>query len=168
MGSWDKGVDYLYTYNLLLRLIERTQGKTKCYLAVALIQLRNGSRVSEAVRAFKRWLVSGYQELHVEVSKKKHPEARLMIIPNNLSDLRLTCLDLSNVEDSKLKKRVQNTLYRYARINTHSLRYAYINYLLRSGVNPAIISKLIRHSKIDTLLKYVQEKASETVLREYY
>jgi hypothetical protein len=33
-------------------------------------------------------------------------------------------------------------------------------------VNPAIVSKVIRHSRLDTLLKYVQEKEAERVLRE--
>jgi site-specific recombinase XerD len=51
-------------------------------------------------------------------------------------------------------------------INTHSLRYAYITYLLRQNVNPAIVSKIIKHSRLDTLLHYVQEKVGESVLRE--
>jgi len=168
VNSWDKGIDYVFAYKTLTRLIERCEGKTRCYLAIALIQLRNGSRISEAVRAFKRWLTTSNHELYVEVSKKKHPEARLMVIPKELDDLRLECLELSTVDDFKLKKRVQTVLYKYAKFNTHSLRYAYITYLLRQGVNPALISKLIKHSKLDTLLHYVQEKASEEVLREFY
>ena len=166
--GWDKGVDYVFAYNLITRLIERSRGKTRCYLAIALIQLRNGARISEAVRGFKQWLMSGNQELHVLVSKKKRPETRLLIIPKELDPIRLECLDMSGVSDQKLKKGVQNALYRLAKLNTHSLRYAYITYLLRAGVNPALVSKLIRHSKLDTLLHYVQDKASENVLREYY
>lgn len=166
--GWDKNVEYTYAYNLISRLIERKHGRVRCYFIIALIQLRNGSRISEAIRAFKRWVQSGVEELHVEVSKKKKPESRLMIIPHDLAEFRLECLDLANVDDFKLKKRVQSVLYRYAKLNTHSLRYAYITYLLRQGVNPAIVSKLIHHSKLETLLHYVQSKASEDVLREYY
>jgi site-specific recombinase XerD len=165
---WDKGVDYLTTYELLLRHIRRLKSPAKCYLMIALIQLRNGSRISEAVRCFKQWLLSGKHELHVEVSKKRKPEARLMIIPPEIHDIRNECLDLSTLDNKILRERVRWALYYYLRLNTHSLRYSYITYLLREGVNPAIVSKLIRHSRIDTLLHYVQTKASEDVLREYY
>jgi integrase len=168
MGSWDKGVDYMTTYEMLLRYIKRTKHPGKCYLIVGLIQLRNGSRVSEAVRAFKRWIYTGNQELHVDVSKKKHPEARLMIIPKEVEEYRRECLDIANVEDEVLVSRVKWALRYYLKINTHSLRYAYITFLLREGVNPAIVSKLIHHSRLDTIMKYVQEKAGEEVLKKIY
>jgi len=168
MRSWDKGVDYIATYELILRNIKRLQYPSRCYLVIALIQLRNGSRISEAVRAFKRWLLTGNQEIYVEVSKKKHPEARLMIIPRDIMEYRNECLELSALEDKVLRERVRWALYYYLKLNTHSLRYSYITFLLKEGVNPALVSKLIRHSRIDTLLRYIQLKESDRVLREIY
>jgi integrase len=168
MRSWDKGVDYIATYELILRNIKRLQYPSKCYFIISLIQLRNGSRVSEAIRAFKRWLITGNQEIYVEVSKKKNPEARLMIIPSEIMDYRRECLELSTIGDRALRERVRWALYYYLKLNTHSLRYSYITFLLKEGVNPALVSKLIRHSRIDTLLRYIQLKESDRVLREIY
>jgi integrase len=168
MGSWDKGVDYLTTYELILRQIRRLNPPAKCYMIIALIQLRNGARISEAVRSFKKWLLTGNQEFHIDVSKKKKPEARLIIIPGEIMEYRSECFDLLALGDRDLRERVRWALRYYLKLNTHSLRYAYITYLLREGVNPAIISKLIRHSRIDTLLRYVQVKESERILREIY
>jgi site-specific recombinase XerD len=131
-----------------------------------LIQLRNGSRISEAIRAFKEWVRSNKTELYVNVSKKKREEPRLMIIPNEIAHYRLYCVDLLDVDDKVLRERVRATLYYYLKLNTHSLRYAFITYLLKNNVNVAVVSKLIKHSKLDTLLHYVQVKEAEKVLRE--
>jgi site-specific recombinase XerD len=167
MSKWDKGLDYESAYSVILRKIERVKGnKTKCYLVIALIQLRNGSRISEAIRAFKTWLIHNKTELYVPVSKKKKHEERLMIIPNEIEQYRLLCTELLDVSDKTLRERVRFTLWKLFKWNTHSLRYAFITYLLRNNISVAIVSKLIKHSKLDTLLHYVQVKESERVLRE--
>jgi len=168
VGSWDKNLDYITTYELILRKIKALQPPSRCYMIVALIQLRNGSRISESVRAFKTWLMTGYQELHVAVSKKKKPDSRLMIIPKEVEEYRRECLEQSTIDDKTLRERVRWALYYYLKINTHSLRYAYITFLLKEGVNPALVSKLIRHSRLDTLLHYIQLKESDRILREVY
>jgi integrase len=167
MTKWDKGVDYEFMYSRLLRKIASVKNNaTKCYFAIALIQLRNGSRISEAIRAFKDWIKTNNTELYIRVSKKKKIEDRLMIIPSEVQQYRLLCVDLLDVSDKVLRDRVRATLYYYLKLNTHSLRYAFITYLLKNNVNPAIVSKIIKHSRLDTLLHYVQVKESEKVLRE--
>jgi integrase len=166
MSKWDKGVDYELAYSKLLRKIEAVKNNnTRCYLLIALIQLRNGSRISEAVRAFKEWVMTSKTELYVRVSKKKKEETRLMIIPQEITHYRLYCVDLLDVEDKALRNRVLATLHYYFNWNTHSLRYAFITFLLKNNVNVAIVSKIIKHSKLDTLLAYVQTKESERVLK---
>jgi len=166
-SKWDKGVDYELAYSRILRKIDSVKdNNTKCYLIVALIQLRNGSRISESIRAFKEWIKTNKTEVYVKVSKKKKPEERLMIIPNEIINYRLYCVDLLDINDKVLRERVRATLYYYFKLNTHSLRYAFITYLLRNNVNPAIVSKIVKHSRLDTLLKYVQVKESESVLRK--
>jgi integrase len=165
--NWDKGLDYETAYRVILRKINSVKNNTtKCYFTIALIQLRNGSRISEAIRAFKEWVKTNKTEIYVNVSKKKHNELRLMIIPNEISQYRLLCVDLLEVNDKRLRNRILSTLYYYFKFNTHSLRYAFITYLLRNNVNVAIVSKLIKHSKLDTLLSYVQVREAERVLRE--
>jgi len=166
-SRWDKGLDYETTYSRLLRKINSVRSsKTRCHLIIALIQLRNGSRISEAIRGFKEWVKSNKNEIYVMVSKKKRVEERLMVIPSEVERYRLECIDLLDLNDNVLRERVRAILYYYFKINTHSLRYAFITYLLRSGVNPALVSKLIRHSRLDTLLHYVQAKESDNILRK--
>jgi hypothetical protein len=173
VSSWDKSLDYETAYSLLLRKIkpgeklrERIKATTRCYFIIALIQLRNGSRISEAIRAFKEWIRTNKTELYIRVSKKKHEETRLMIIPQEISSYRLLCVDLLELSDIKLRERVRNALWRHFGWNTHSLRYAFITYLLKNNINVAIVSKLVKHSKLDTLLHYVQVKEAEKILRE--
>ena len=167
MSRWDKGVDYETMYTRLLRKISSVESNnTRCYLIISLIQLRNGSRVSEAIRAFKEWVKTNKIELYIRVSKKKRHEDRLMIIPSEIQNYRLLCVDLLDVNDKILRERVRATLYYYFKINTHSLRYAFITYLLKAGVNPALVSKAIRHSRLDTLLSYVQVKEADNILKK--
>lgn len=161
MSKWDKGVDYSTMYNLIVRHLKKTHlRKHKCYDSILLIQLRNGSRVSEAVRAYMEYLKTKKTEVEVLVSKKKKAEKRLMIIP----EVAL-CEELLLVDERKLVDRVKHYCINTYKINTHSLRYAFITYLLKQGVNPAIISKITKHSKLDFILTYTQEKISEEVLR---
>jgi len=167
MSRWDKGIDYETAYTRLLRKINSVKrDSTRCYLIIALIQLRNGSRISEAIRAFKEWVKSNKTELYVRVSKKKRDELRLMVIPGEVLQYRLQCVDLLSLNDKALRERVRATLHYYFKINTHSLRYAFITYLLKSGVNPALVGKVIRHSRLDTLMHYVQVKEADSLLRK--
>ncbi|MFH7902928.1 MAG: integrase [Candidatus Aenigmatarchaeota archaeon] len=166
VGSWDKGVDYQTIYNSLVWRIRREKNpKRKAYYAILLIQLRNGLRISEAVRAYKEWLKTGNKEIEVKVSKKKKEETRLVIIPDEL-DPSAKLWELQMVEDKKLIKRLKMFAIRKLNINTHSLRYAYITMLLRNGVNPSIIAKITKHSKLDFILTYTQQKEAERILRE--
>jgi len=89
-----------------------------------------------------------------------------MIIPAEVEQYRLQCVELVDVDDRKLRERVRSTLYYYFKINTHSLRYSFITYLLKSGISPALVSKMIRHSRLDTLMHYVQVKESDNILRK--
>lgn len=167
--GWDKGVDYETAYTILIRKLRGANRRTtKCYVSILLIQLRNGSRISESVRCFKQYLLNGSLEQRVRVSKKKTYEERLMIIPGELEEygMRRLCIDLLNVDDKKLINRLKTYSSRSLGINTHSLRYSFITYLLRKGVNPAVVSKIIKHSRLDQLLTYVQTKYGEELLRK--
>ncbi|MEM1929910.1 MAG: tyrosine-type recombinase/integrase [Thermofilaceae archaeon] len=167
MNKWDRGVDYEVVYERLLRLIKRERKpKLKAYAFILLIQLRNGSRVSEAVKAFKEYLLTGKREVEVPLSKKKKPERRLMVIPDVEFDRSSAAADLLDIDDNLLVWRVKKYAEKKLRVNTHSLRYAFITYLLRQGINPAVVAKITGHSKLDFILHYTQSKEAERVLRE--
>jgi integrase len=164
--TWDKGLDFENTYNKIARHMNKAKPPAKCHDAILLIQLRNGSRVSEAVRAFKLFLETKSLELEVLVSKKRQKqEKRLMVIPNEVLALVSPCFDLRNVEDKVLVNRVKNYCIETYGFNTHSLRYAFITYLLRQGVNPSIVAKITRHSRLEYIQRYTQEKVAEDTLR---
>jgi integrase len=173
VAKWDKGLDYEEAYSRILRTLSKNKKHTRCYDAVLLLQLRNGARVSEALRGFLAY-VRGEAKFHphhrklvvtVQVSKKKRPEERLIVIPEELKEMDLSdCKALLKEDPLKLKRRIEQ----YARdkygFNTHSLRYAFITYMLLRGVNPSIVAKITRHSRLDFILRYTQEKRAEDVL----
>jgi Phage integrase family. len=159
-------VDFEYAYTRLLRYLERSRGLSKCYNAVLLIQLRNGSRVSEAVRAFKEFLRTKRLELTVRLSKSRRERVRVVVIPRELASTDLSeCYELLDVSDKALRDRVVNYCRRRHKFNTHSLRYAFITYLLKIGVNPALVSKITGHTKLDYILTYTQEKLAGEILK---
>jgi integrase len=119
------------------------------------------------VKAFKQFLTSKSIEFEVEVSKKKRVEHRKIVVPRELLSVELgPCMELLSVDDAKLVSRLKvYSRYTYG-FNTHSLRYAFITYLLRQGVSPSIIAKITKHSRLDYILTYTQEKTAEEILRK--
>jgi Phage integrase family. len=156
--SWDKGVDFESTYRRILRHLQSNNKITKCYDAILLTQLRNGCRVSEAVRAFLEFVKTSQVEVYVDVAKKKQKEQRLVVIPNEIIHLRDYCSELLSVDFRKLVDRVKHYCRYTYNFNTHSLRYSFITYLLKNGVSVSIIAKITRHSRLDYILVYTQEK----------
>jgi integrase len=165
--GWDRGVDYEYAYNKILRHMVKSKNPAKCYDAVLLVQLRNGARISDAVKAFKHFLTLKSIEFEVEISKKKRVEHRKIVVPRELLSVELgPCMELLSIEDKRIVSRLKvYSRYTYG-FNTHSLRYAFITYLLRQGVSPSIIAKITKHSRLDYILTYTQEKIAEEILRK--
>lgn len=167
MSRWDKGIDYEYARRRLERILRSSDRRVgRCYALILLIQLRNGSRISEAVRAFKRFSETGKTEIEVEVSKKKRRETRLMVLPEGVDPLLRECDHLVDVDDGILTTRIKSWCRKTLKFNTHSLRYSFVTYLLKQGVNPALISKITKHSKLDFILTYTQEKAADELLKK--
>jgi len=166
--KWDKGVDFESTYRRILRHLQSNNRITKCYDSILLTQLRNGCRVSEAVKAFLEFIKTSKIEVYVDVSKKKQKEQRLVIIPNEVIHLRDYCKELLGADFKKLVDRVKHYCRYTYEFNTHSLRYAFITYLLRNGVNVSIIAKITRHTRLDYILVYTQEKIADRVLRDLF
>jgi len=165
--SWDYGVDYEKVYRELAKLVQTEKdGYTKCYTSIALIALRNGSRIGEAIEAFKEFLNTSKTKIYVRVEKhKKEEDYRLMVIPKELveEDLSL-CRDLLNKKKDHIRANINKYLHRRLGINCHSLRYAFITYMLRRGVSPSIIAAITGHKNLNMILKYTEKKAAENIL----
>jgi len=156
---------------LLTRIKEhyrRKAFKHYTYAVILLIQLRNGARVSEAIEALRKFIETGTRKVEVRVRKHKRPEFRLMVLPKELSprDLLPCSPVLEEADDKKLKKRVQLYARKELGINTHSLRYAFITYLLKKGVSPSIIAKITHHKNLNYILTYTQQKTADKILED--
>jgi len=134
-------------------------GVALCYDAILLLQLRNGLRISEAVRAFKHFLRSHSAEFKVSVSKRRRAEERLVVVPRELLGVSSKCKFILEIEDSALLNRIKAWCLYTHKFNTHSLRYAFITYLLRRGVDAATIAKITKHSR----LAYTQKKITKEI-----
>lgn len=165
--SWDKGLDYELIWRKLLRRLHNKRRGTdtgKIYASILLIQLRNGSRISEAIRAYKEWVKTRSPEVEVPVSKRKGVK-RLMVVPKVIEPFRGLGYDVLDIDDAILKYRIRRWAHKFLGINTHSLRYAFITYLLKNGVEATIIAKITKHARIDHILTYTQEKVAHNILR---
>lgn len=151
------------------------------YCIVALIQLRNGSRISEAVNAFKQFISKDnfnnkvlvkiaksestkYKKNTKEKFKTKARYRKIMFpidwieIDNN-DDIKIYS---DNIQNKKLQKRVLDYLLKYFDCNTHSLRYAFINHMLFDlGKEMAVVAKFVGHTNVQQLVTYTQQKQTD-------
>jgi len=172
VGSWDSGINYSEIKELLLEALNHskcaesdTEWKRLMYFTILLIQLRNGSRISETVEAFLEWVKTGEREVWVRVRKKRKgsEELRSIIIPGEIHESwrKIFMVDLKNVSPETLTLRVKRWASKH-KINTHALRYARITQLLEEGLSPPIVSDIVGHADIKMLMKYTQkERARE-------
>ena len=170
VGGWDKGLDYDSFIKVLLKAREearrrRTRRHRKALrnINILLVQLTNGLRVSEAIDCYSKFLETGEREIPVRVAKSKN-RFRMCLIPSFIDGL-----DVELTRD--LKPTTTTVLGSYAirkfKANTHSLRYAFINKMLKEGLDPATVAKIVGHRKLDTILTYIQEKRAKEELEKH-
>lgn len=161
MAGWDLGLNYEDLLEMLKNLyLHSLTPIRRRNTAVLLVQLYNGSRVSEAVDAWNKFVLTGKREIEVRVRKHKNPDTRLMIIPKIIKHPGST-KRIWFATDKAVK------FYAFCLgINTHSLRYARITHLLSKGENPAIVAKIVGHKNLNQLLTYYQDKEARKKLRK--
>jgi integrase len=163
--GWDSCVDYRKAYGEILGHLYKTGHP---WDVVLLIQLRNGARVGEAVEATKQFCNTKDYTVRVEVEKHKDNDTRLIVLPEELRSkegrdyLASACLRLAKVRNPK------STIKQYCRAtfgyNTHSLRYAFITYMLSKGISPSFIAKITGHKNLSYILHYTETKTAEDIL----
>lgn len=152
--TWDRGLDYEKIKARLARLRHRSGRVTsRSSFSVMLIQLQNGSRVSEAVEAFNVFLSTGKREHVVRVRKSRSDNTRRILIP-------------SEIQRGGVPRTADQVIAcaQYLGINTHSLRYAFVGYLGSQGVAPQVIAKITGHKSLDMILRYTSQKAADELL----
>lgn len=166
MFGWDKGLDYEKTYKLILNHYRQaTRDTSKAYDIILLTQLRNGSRLTEAInflnkiaemKPFKR-------QATIIVEKRKDKYERQMILPEDINKAELMRVSYIIREANRWK--VSGYCKRTYGFNTHALRYAFISYLSRKGVSPQIIAKITGHKSLEYIIYYTQQIQAEDVLK---
>ena len=163
--GWDSCVDYKEAYSQILGHLYKTGHP---WDVILLIQLRNGSRIGEAIEAAKAFCETKATAVRVRIEKHKEGDTRLMVLPEELRGkegkeyLAQACLRLAKVKNPKSAVKVYcKATYGF---NTHSLRYAYITYLLSKGVNPSLVAKITGHKNLSYILHYTQLKTAEDIL----
>jgi hypothetical protein len=203
--GFDRNIDYLPMKNQIIKSIENqisdlenlnekaSKAKQRIlinkiiYLMIAMIQLRNGSRITEACKALQTFLSKGTTNkviVKIAKSEKKAYEIikdgksviknktkaryRNIIYPNwiDFDVIEIIKANPDNCINSKrLEKRVLDYLLLNFNCNTHSLRYAFINYMLTIKKQPmATVAKLVGHCNVNQLCTYTQNKQVDAAL----
>lgn len=172
--TWDRSLKYEQAYNVLKRNLENLREKLKKRLrprilkhffmtATLLVQLRNGSRISEALEALRKFLEEKNREIHVRVRKHKKEDLRLMVIPREIQ--KKDVIFLKTVANQITVNAIKIFCLRKFGFNTHSLRYAFITHLAKKGVSAQLIAKITRHRNLNYILTYTQTKTAEDLLK---
>jgi integrase len=160
-------------------------------LTICMIQLRNGSRISEAIKSLYKFMKQNNGEIiNVKISKsdalhfsKKKQEwkksvarYRKIIFPNWIDKSIVEVIKeinidyFNNIDDpiNTIRKRINKYLYSNFKCNTHSLRYAYINYLLFKLNKPVNeVAKIVGHVDINQMVRYTQQCKAENSLTNH-
>lgn len=147
------------------------------YLTIALIQLTNGARIIEAVKAFRLLINSEDLAKRVTVkiaksesaAKKRKARYREMKFPSKSMELSPKMIEdmkfhVEAIKNDRLKQRVLDYLLQYFQCNTHSLRYACINYLIYVQKRPLNdVAKFVGHTDLQQLTRYTQQKNANQI-----
>ena len=142
---------------------------------IALIQLTNGSRISEAIKTTAFFVKNqSKKSTYIKISKRKDDVLRVMKLPIEINyhvlkliEVVFNQYDISKENDlAKISSKVRTYLYdNFDKINTHSLRYALINYLcIKKNVPLNLVSKMVGHKNLNQLITYTQNHHVEDML----
>ncbi len=165
--TWDDSVDFLEAKKVLTdaykKLYDLNLMPQEAYVAILLIQLVNGSRIGEAIRAFKTFVESGQREFQLQAEKRGN--MKFFIIPNIIKN-RPSYRSVLTISDYDLKARIRMFTKKYLKCTTHSLRYACVSFLAKNGTDPAIIAKITGHTDVRRIVQYTQLKDAVEIQRK--
>ncbi|MFN8578007.1 MAG: hypothetical protein U0354_14240 [Candidatus Sericytochromatia bacterium] len=176
-GTFDKGVNYSDAHKKFTDEINNIYSKTYInqhelkrltYLVISLIQLQNGSRISETIEAIRKFILEPESKVAViKIAKRKDGFRRKILLPELITKEILERIksEIKNTTIEELSKKIRMFLTRHYGWNTHSLRYALINYLAIEKKTPInLVSKLVGHKNMNQLLTYTQNKHVDELL----
>jgi hypothetical protein len=160
-GTFDKGLNYSDAHKIFTdEIIQLTNQdylnlhelKKLAYVVISLIQLQNGSRISETLNAVKQFIKDiNCKVAVITIAKRKDGFRRKILLPDSV-DSKLIERIIPVINDNnneELSKKIRMFLNRHYGWNTHSLRYALINYLaIEKKVPVNLVSKLVVHKNM--------------------
>ena len=178
-NGFDKGIDFEETRKIfrlkIKELLKDLKGdynvhkvKALSNIVIALISLVNGSRISESIEAVFKFVDNkNLTKVLVPIAKRKDGEMRIILLPKEINREILEYIQkfISGAEAHKLQSKVRTYLTDNYGFNTHSLRYAAINYLITEQKQPLnVVSKLVGHKSMNMLINYTQNKNVSSTL----
>jgi hypothetical protein len=162
--TWvQSNLDYKELYEKLLLLHTKKRKETRAYTSVLLFQLKNGLKLLEAIRAFKTWVSTGYDEFQVPLAKRrKHPDMREVFVPRILQKEKETREEYSwviNIDDKVLANRIKAFCKNYLKINSTSIKYAFIKELLKK-IDAASVRSILKYQDLKKLINF-EERVKE-------
>jgi hypothetical protein len=172
---------------------KKLAGTSVIYILISMIQLRNGSRISEAIDAFKLFLDNGIKDkVVVKIAKsgaikyKKGLDGkydknekfltkerfRKMMFPENWIDTsnidelfkKLKESHIDTINSDIIRINIVGFMKKHFKTNTHSLRYAFINYMIYTQKRPLNdVAKFVGHVNVNQLVTYTQQKNCEQI-----
>jgi integrase len=181
LKSWDYNLDFKSTYKLLVSEISDirrilnsgniTINKIKKFtnLIVGLTQLRNGSRVGEAIEGIKIFCIDKSKRVsQVRVQKRKDDYFRKIVLPDEIAKEDLDVINNYVLERSENKVlfvvSLSKFFQKHFKFSTHALRYSWISYMAYLNEPAQLIAKVTGHKTLNLILHYTQRKLADLLL----
>ncbi len=144
------------------------------YICISLIQLRNGCRISEAIKGFKLFLINPHEtQITIKISKRKDGKDRFIFLPSIISFDIITLINIikPNIQEYanvNLSKATCMFLLRKYKTNTHSLRYAFIDHQLNvEKTQVEVVSIMVGHKYINQIMTYIRDSSANEKLNKF-
>lgn len=134
------------------------------YNSILLTQLWNGARISEAVEAIIKFKNNKNREQLIRARKRKDKKERKIKIPKSVKISNL--LGLEDKTEKQLRTGSTLWAFNHHKINTHSLRYAWVAYMGLKKVPANIVSGMMRHTNVGMIARYTREDQADDMLME--
>jgi integrase len=143
---------------------KRLDVKRFIYFAIALLQLTNGLRASEAIYALKEYLIKGNKSFTI-LAEKSNKE-RWVYIPDTLVSMTPTLKTYLDIVKSVKRQTYYSFLHYNVGINPHTLRYVFIDKAIRKmGVGDTIV--YMGYASPKHLMEYYRTIRAKEKLMEF-
>jgi len=135
------------------------------YYAIAMLQVTNGLRSTEAIKGLQTYLRKKEKEFSITAGKSKLD--RWVIVPPILEEYYNELKKYGEILKNIRKQSYYNFIKNNLRINPHSLRYTFINYMISKGIEPEKLVVYMGYSSFKHMINYYRVAAAkDEIIRE--